>query len=65
MVAPKAAVGDGEGGIFLTFFIGAGGKVAGGQVRPVVVFVAFGRGDAELAPPGFGAVGFGGFPLGV
>ena len=57
MVLPKAAVGDGEGGIFLALFVYAGGEVAGGEVRPVVVFAAFG--GTEFVPPGAGL-----FPLG-
>ena len=59
VVFPEATVGDGEGGVGLAFGIDAIGEVAGGEVRPVVVFFALG--GAEFTPPGFGlfpALGF-------
>lgn len=52
MALPEAAVSDGEGGVCLAFGGDALGEVAGGEVRPVVVFFALG--GAEFQPPGFG-----------
>ena len=58
VIAPETAVRHGQGRVRLTFGVDAGGPVAHGQVRPVVVFAA--TGGAEFLPPLLGI-----FPLWV
>src|SRR5690606_21038137 len=51
VILPKAAVGDAEAGVGFAFAVHAGGEIARGQVRPVVVLAAVG--GAQFFPPLF------------